>query len=238
MDSYRMVGSEQLMESCQDGICLSGLGRFPRLHSMPTGTAVIRKANEATAAELAASVPALYQADGRRFNISVRTAADLSEDERAQIWRLFEENMYTLYVNSSFGWAPRSKKREMFDARSRFIIAFQEDTPTRNPPNIVAYTMFRFDREEHQDVVYCYELQVSKSARHCGLGKLLTRKLSDIGATWGMEKVMLTVFKANRSAFSFYRSVGYSVDEISPNHPANLEGGIDVDYSILSIPIP
>lgn len=58
------------------------------------------------------------------------------------------------YVNSSFGWAPRSKKQEMFDARSRFIIAYQEDSPT----NIVAYTMFRFDREEHQDVVYWYAL--------------------------------------------------------------------------------
>lgn len=46
----------------------------------------------------------------------------------------------------------------MFDARSRFIIAYQEDTPTLNPPNIVAYTMFRFDREEHQDVVYWYAL--------------------------------------------------------------------------------
>ncbi|KAI6133115.1 hypothetical protein EDD16DRAFT_1820556 [Pisolithus croceorrhizus] len=158
---------------------------------MPTGTAVIRKANKATAAELAASIPALHQADGRQFNISVRTATDLSEHERAHIWGLFEENMYTLYVNSSFGWAPRSKKREMFDARSRFIIASQED----NPPNVVAYTIFRFDREERQDVVYCYELQVSKNARHCGLGKLLTQKLSDIGATCGMEKVMLTVFK-------------------------------------------
>lgn len=207
---------------------------------MPTGTTVIRKANKATAAELAASIPALYQADDRQFNISVRTATDLSEHEHAQIWGLFEENMYTLYVNSSFGWAPRSKKREMFDARSRFIIASQEDTVTRNPPDVVAYTIFRFDREEHQDVVYCYELQVSKSARHCGLGKLLTQKLSDIGATWGMEKVMLTVFKANQSAFSFYRSVGFSIDEISPDHPANLEGGVphDTDYSIMSIPIP
>ncbi|KAI6162243.1 hypothetical protein EDD17DRAFT_1758045 [Pisolithus thermaeus] len=204
---------------------------------MPTGTAVVRKANKATAAELAASIPALYQADGRQFDISVRTATDLSEHERTQVWGLFEENMYTLYVNSSFGWAPRSKKREMFDAQSRFIIASQED----NPPNVVAYTIFRFDREEHQDVVYCYELQVSKNARHCGLGKLLTQKLSDIGATWGMEKVVLTVFKgSNQSAFSFYRSVGFSVDETSPDHPANSEGGVphDTDYSILSIPIP
>ncbi|KAI6005314.1 acyl-CoA N-acyltransferase [Pisolithus orientalis] len=206
---------------------------------MPTGNAAIRKANKATAVELAVSVPALYQADGRQFRISVRTAKDLSEHERAQIWELFEENMYTLYVDSSFGWTPRSKKQEMFDARSRFIIASQEDALTPNPPDIVAYTIFRFDREERQDVVYCYELQVSKSARHCGLGKLLTQKLSDIGATWGMEKVMLTVFKDNQLALSFYRSVGFSIDEISPDHLANSEEGAshNTDYSILSIPI-
>ncbi|KAI6047583.1 acyl-CoA N-acyltransferase [Pisolithus marmoratus] len=205
---------------------------------MPTSAAAIRKANKATAAELAVSVPALYHATGRQFSISIRTAMSLSEHERAQIWGLFEENMYTLYANSSFGWAPRSKKQEMFDARSRFIIASQEDTLTRNTPDIVAYTIFRFDKEEYQDVVYCYELQVSKNARHCGLGKLLTQRLSDIGATWGMKKVMLTVFKANRSALSFYRSVGFSIDEISPDHPANLEDGTPnyTDYSILSIP--
>ncbi|KAI6007358.1 hypothetical protein EDD15DRAFT_2190871 [Pisolithus albus] len=237
MDSYRMVGSEQLMESCQDGICLSGLGRFPRLHSMPTGTAVIRKANEATAAELAASVPALYQADGRRHAVQHlredggrpfrgRTRPDMETVRGEHVHpvrnALTTRSLFAVvltskasYVNSSFGWAPRSKKREMFDARSRFIIAFQEDTPTRNPPNIVAYTMFRFDREEHQDVVYWYALSdfidrlLASYLLHCGLGKLLTRKLSDIGATWGMEKVMLTVFKgSNRSAFSFYRSVG------------------------------
>lgn len=132
--------------------------RYTVIHQMPTGNAAIRKANKATVAELAVSVPALYQTDGRQFRISVRTAKDLSEHERAQIWELFEENMYTLYVDSSFGWTPKSKKQEMFDARSRFIIASQEDALTPNPPDIVAYTIFRFDREERQDVVYWYAL--------------------------------------------------------------------------------
>jgi hypothetical protein len=40
-----------------------------------------------------------------------------------------------------------------------------------------------------------YELQVAADARRCGLGRLLTQMLSDIGAQWGMTKVMLTVFK-------------------------------------------
>ncbi|KIK28486.1 hypothetical protein PISMIDRAFT_584575 [Pisolithus microcarpus 441] len=64
-----MAGSEQLMESCQDRICHRD-SADSSTHSMPTATAVIRKANKATAAELAASVPASYQADGRRHAVS------------------------------------------------------------------------------------------------------------------------------------------------------------------------
>ncbi|KAG6336938.1 hypothetical protein ID866_2132 [Astraeus odoratus] len=147
------------------------------------------------------------------------------------------------YVASSFGWNPRSKKREMFDTRSRFVIARQDDNDSDALAlfsAIVAYTIFRFDREEGRDVIYCYELQVSKHARRCGLGKLLTQHLSDIGAKWNMEKVMLTVFKANQSALAFYTSVGFSIDETSPDHPANVEDQIldTCDYSILSLPIP
>ncbi|KAL4064893.1 hypothetical protein V8B97DRAFT_2010583 [Scleroderma yunnanense] len=113
----------------------------------------IRKANKATATELAGFVPATYEAGGHRFSISVSTASDLSKHERDQVWRLFEENMYDFYHTSSFGWNPQSKKLEMFDPRSRFIIARQDDAC---PSNIVAYTIFRFDREEYQDVVYWY----------------------------------------------------------------------------------
>ncbi|KAL4064892.1 hypothetical protein V8B97DRAFT_1182644 [Scleroderma yunnanense] len=99
-----------------------------------------------------------------------------------------------------------------------------------------------------------YELQVSKHARRCGLGRWLTLSLATIGANWGMEKVMLTVFKgpysdtffalsycliANQSALSFYTSAGFLIDESSPDHPANSgDQTLDTcDYSILSIPI-
>lgn len=51
------------------------------------------------------------------------------------------------YNTSSFGWNPRRKTLEMFDPQSRFIIA-------RLDGNVRAYTIFRFDREDSQDVVY------------------------------------------------------------------------------------
>ncbi|KIJ21685.1 hypothetical protein PAXINDRAFT_64676, partial [Paxillus involutus ATCC 200175] len=172
------------------------------------------------------------------FSFSVKTTSDLSKNQRDQIWRIFEENMHNLYRSSSFGWNPQAKKMEMFDLLSRFVIVQHGDDPqdSAKGSGVLAYTLFRFDREEYQDVVYCYELQVAADARRCGLGRLLTQMLSDIGAQWGMTKVMLTVFKANHTALSFYKSIGFVVDETSPDFPEDSEGWTDdeYDYSILS----
>jgi GNAT superfamily N-acetyltransferase len=43
--------------------------------------------------------------------------------------------------------------------------------------------------------MYSYEIQVSKDYRRHGLGRVLMQKLADIGTAWGMQKIMLTVFK-------------------------------------------
>ena len=92
---------------------------------------------------------------------------------------------------------------------------------------LVAYTMFRFDREDGEDVVYwyvnsgavlcirvyllfffSYELQVSKDAQQRGIGRMLMQLLSHIGGKWGMRKVMLTALKRNTAALRFYQSAG------------------------------
>lgn len=51
---------------------------------------------------------------------------------------------FSSYVGSSYGWDPRSKKKELFHAESRFILVHQ----TEAPGLLIAYTMFRFDDEE------------------------------------------------------------------------------------------
>lgn len=43
---------------------------------------------------------------------------------------------------------------------------------------------------------------------------------------------MLTCFKENTAAMTFYQKLGFDIDENSPS-----VGGIDVDYEILSIDI-
>jgi len=100
----------------------------------------------------------------------VLTASGFSKHERDQIWSVVEKNMFDLYVvlpslvyimtfctssynTSSFGWDPQSKNLEMFDPQSRFIIA-RPDGGASDPVSICEYTIFRFDREEYQNVIY------------------------------------------------------------------------------------
>ncbi|KAG8940531.1 Peptidyl-prolyl cis-trans isomerase cyp8 [Tulasnella sp. 424] len=122
------------------------------------------------------------------------------------------------YVGSSYGWDPRSKKKELFHAESRFILVHQ----TEAPGLVIAYTMFRFDDEETMEdgvmepVVYCYEIQIAEEARRSGIGTVLMSDLEAIARKWKMKKVMLTALRSNVDAISFYEKLGFEMDPISP----------------------
>jgi hypothetical protein len=61
------------------------------------------------------------------------------------------------YIGSTFGWDPASKQQELFDPLSRFILVHQQSQYLSNghpSKRLVAFTMFRFDREEGEEVVY------------------------------------------------------------------------------------
>ncbi|TFY70367.1 hypothetical protein EVG20_g2643 [Dentipellis fragilis] len=206
----------------------------------------IRKANKAKAEKLAASASPFVEISGTRHPTEVSKAADLSDTDRDHIWRIFEENMHTFYQESYIGWDPADKKAELFHQHSRFVLVRDSPHPSDGSDTdsgILAYTMFRFDEEDGDCVVYCYELQVAKSARRTGLGKVLMQCLYDIGRTWHMQKVMLTVFKANESATAFYKSVGFEMDPFSPGYEGSeseesdaseSDDGEECDYMILS----
>ncbi|KAI9508779.1 acyl-CoA N-acyltransferase [Russula earlei] len=125
--------------------------------------------------------------------------------------------MRQMYTKSSMGWDPPSKKRELFHLNSRF-------------PPIVAYSMFRFDVEDGECVLYCYELQVSRLVQRGGIGKTLMECLYNIARRWSMQKVMLTVFKQNQTAFLFYRAIGFNVE----SDEEWVDEEEDVDYWIMS----
>ncbi|KAK0233188.1 acyl-CoA N-acyltransferase [Armillaria fumosa] len=182
------------------------------------GSKRVRDANKASAAELS---KALSISDP---TYRVLTSSELSKQLREDIFAMLETNMRDLYAQSSFGWDPADKRKEMFDPLSRFVVAWRPDTHA-----LSGYTIFRFEHEHSSDMLYCYELQVSNASRRSGLGRKLMDFLGSIGRSWRMQKIMLTVFEANDAALAFYFALGFVVDEISPDTDD------DADYKILSM---
>ncbi|KAJ5632417.1 hypothetical protein N7490_008756 [Penicillium lividum] len=100
---------------------------------------------------------------------------------------------------------------------------------------VLGFLSFMITYEDGKEVVYCYEIHLSDTARGRGLGGYLMSRMEEIGRSIGVEKAMLTVFKSNVVACRFYEKGGYVVDEYSPQ-PRTLRNGTikEFDYLILS----
>ncbi|KAH8988863.1 acyl-CoA N-acyltransferase [Lactarius akahatsu] len=193
----------------------------------------VRRANKATSSQLSSVLPKVFDLKGSRCTTQVSTSSELLDVDRQSVWELLEQNMRHMYVGSSMGWDPPSKKEELFHRNSRFILLrrsqVQDDADVCGEPSIVAYSMFRFEMENDERVLYCYELQVVQDVRRGGIGKTLVQCLCNIAREWDMQKVMLTVFKENQMALLFYKAMGFIADSDS-----NLDHEDDVDYWIMS----
>lgn len=71
-------------------------------------------------------------------------------------------------------------------------------------------------------------MQIEPSAQRKGLGKHMMMALEQCAKHWKMEKVVLTVLKNNENAQAFFKAIGYTLDDSSPDI---LE---IADYEILS----
>ncbi|GJJ69576.1 N-alpha-acetyltransferase 40 [Entomortierella parvispora] len=146
---------------------------------------------------------------------------------------LVESNMKELYMKSKDGWCREDKEDEMEDELSRYLITFCDNVP-------VAMVHFQFVEEETMtdrdaEVAYCFEIQVTPGYQRKGIGAYLIGLLESIGKQAAMDKVMLTVFKANTSAIKFYiDQLKYKYDEISPCVCLTRGRASRFDYEILS----
>ena len=52
-------------------------------------------------------------------SVSFSHAAQLSEDQKAAIWGIFEANMKDVYHRDDQKWNPKEKRRELFDVSFR-----------------------------------------------------------------------------------------------------------------------
>ncbi|KAI0788577.1 acyl-CoA N-acyltransferase [Abortiporus biennis] len=208
----------------------------------------VRKAKKADAHQLASFIPTEATLHDVLFVFKVKLAAQLKNDERARIWQIVDSNMRDIASKSSMGWKPTQKKKELFSTKSRFILVYQSQGAKNAGDNnlgdlktadIVGFVMFRFEHEEGEDLVYCYEVQMCDEFRSHGVGHLLLRSLVDIGLHWGMDKIMLIFMTGNPRARVFYGKHGFVMDPCSPDYVNKDEGEEEegkayCDYEILS----
>ncbi|KAJ3873880.1 acyl-CoA N-acyltransferase [Lentinula edodes] len=199
--------------------------------SLSEGSEIVIRANKKSAKQLRV---ALKYVDGlpTAYTCTFRLANELSESMRAKIWELINGNMSELCANSSLGWNALDKQQELFDPLARYIIL----NPVGQSDQIAGYSVLRFEHEAEEDILYCYELQISPLHQRKGLGKFLMKLLQVIGRRTKMEKIMLTVLDNNSAANDFYATIGFQLDECSPSFedPENEGDTEKVDYQILS----
>ena len=172
--------------------------------------------------------------------LDVYSAATINPTDLEACIDLIELTSGEAYTASGGGWSRPAKRKEMKLPDMKYLIVRGTSTDAADEPSssrdaVLGFLSFMVTYEDGMEVVYCYEIHLSASARGKGLGKLLMDRMEGIGRRVGLEKAMLTVFKSNTTAREFYRRGGYVVDEYSPK-PRRLRNGTvkEFDYEILS----
>lgn len=105
----------------------------------------------------------------------------------------------------------------------------------RSEVEIEGFLSFMITEEDGYDVIYCYELHLQPWWQGKGLGRVMMEVMEGIGARVGVEKAMLTAFRANERAVRAYQRWGYAVDDLSPGARRLRDGAVrEVGYVILS----
>ncbi|XP_059475961.1 N-alpha-acetyltransferase 40 [Neocloeon triangulifer] len=151
-----------------------------------------------------------FSKDGLDVTISFSKVDDLDEIAKEKVLDLMRTNMKETYESCDWGWNEKEKYDELFDEDARYILAKGDDG------SLVAFSHFRFDFDEGRPVLYCYELQLSETARRKGLGRRMMQILEMFAWQANMERVVLTILKNNPGAKSFFLSMKYELDETNP----------------------
>lgn len=187
-----------------------------------------------------------------RIRLSHARAADLPATLLDTAHDLCRRNMQELYAPVWGEWDEGKKRRQLADASSRFILAYEEQDAAaprpsapknpdssspedqgaaadeQPPPLPVALVNYRFEQDDAGGtgrggplsavpVAYCYEVQLEQAVQRRGLGKRLMKALEQLAVRAGMRAVVLTVLDANEAAKRLYASLGYTLDQNSPD---------------------
>ncbi|XP_067616625.1 N-alpha-acetyltransferase 40 [Eurosta solidaginis] len=155
--------------------------------------------------------------NGSEYKLYCRTKQDMDAKTLKWAFKLAERNVGPFYKALQMGWQPKIKQNELNKKWARYLVA----TDKSGQP--VAYTMFRFDMDYACSVLYCYEMQIEVDFQRQGIGKFMMQALEQCSKHWHMDKVLLTVLKNNPKGIAFFKAIGYSLDETSPDILENKE---------------
>ncbi|XRM47484.1 N alpha-acetyl-transferase [Aspergillus tubingensis] len=175
--------------------------------------------------------------DEQWYKLSIHSAASIPTNDLNACFDLIEETSSEAYRNSSTGWSPSKKKKEMKLPDMKYLVVRREElTPSVGEGDVVGFMSFMITYEDGKEVVYLYEIHLSAGVQKQGLGKRLLLLLMEIGRRVGVEKAMLTVFTSNGVAQRLYEAIGFGTDEYSPR-PRRLRNGMvkEPDYRIMSV---
>lgn len=164
-----------------------------------------------------------FAMDNMDVKVCFATASDLSTEDLQRLFDLMKTNMHAHYCRaaevcpSEWAWSDRKKMAELKEPEARYLVAREASPSSGSQGPIIAFAHFRFELEGLYTVLYVYELQIAESAQKHGLGRHFMQLLELIGVKQGMQWVMLTVFKGNDGAGSFYERLKYELDEIDPS---------------------
>lgn len=168
--------------------------------------------------------------------LDLQTPTSISPNDMKACFDLIASTSSADYRSSSIGWSPAKKRKEMRLPDLRYILLKGKGREGEvDFESVVGFLSFMLTYEDDHEVVYCYEIHLSAEWQGKGIGTRLMQMVEEVGRKAGVEKAMLTSFKANKTALRFYERLGYEEDEYSPR-PRKLRNGIvkKPDYVILS----
>ncbi|PTB68861.1 acyl-CoA N-acyltransferase [Trichoderma citrinoviride] len=165
------------------------------------------------------------------YALEFLSSHELSKDDFKACFDLIELTSGADYKNSSVGWHPAMKKKEMKSPDLRYILVKDEEQGA-----VRGFTSLMPTFENNEPVLYCYEVHLTPELQGSGLGKHLMAQLITIAEHIpSTRKVMLTCFTSNTNGLRFYDKLGFAKDDFSPRD-RTLRGGkvVKPDYVILS----
>jgi N-alpha-acetyltransferase 40 len=168
-------------------------------------------------------------------NIQFKVSSELTHHELSACLDLVATTSRQDYENSSWGWHPRRKRREMREDEMRYLLVRTTSNMQSDVQGFVSF-MLTHDSSPSVPVLYVYEIHLAVHLRKLGLGAHLMQVVEDLARTLSMDKIMLTCFVRNVKAYNFYVSRGYEKDAISPEDRSTRKKTTAPDYVILSKP--